>query len=154
LLAAALAPAGVLAQQPSEDRLRDVSSPGPAASPFACRRKNAADFVVDELNAGKGPRPTVRSASALEIEMVRDRRGRSATSVVTEYRNLVQRSNVDLDRYISSGNCLAIAPVPRSSRVTNFSPAAPPRIFETPTTSTCSAPRRRRPWTRWRRRST
>src|SRR6185437_5930334 len=30
---------------------------GPAAAPFGVPAKNAADFVIDELNAGRGPAP-------------------------------------------------------------------------------------------------
>src|SRR5262245_26913735 len=30
---------------------------GPAAAPFGVPAKQAADFVIDELNAGKGPKP-------------------------------------------------------------------------------------------------
>jgi branched-chain amino acid transport system substrate-binding protein len=52
--------------------------------------------------------------------------------VVTEYRNLVQRSNVDLViGYISSGSCLAIAPVAEElKKFTNFFDCGTPRIFE------------------------
>jgi len=51
---------------------------------------------------------------------------------VTEYRNLVQRHNVDLViGYISSGNCIAIAPVAEELRkLTNFFDCGTPRIFE------------------------
>jgi branched-chain amino acid transport system substrate-binding protein len=54
------------------------------------------------------------------------------TSVVTEYRNLVQLRNVDLViGYISSGSCLAIAPVAEElKKLTNFFDCGTPRIFE------------------------
>src|SRR4029077_8332287 len=55
-----------------------------------------------------------------------------ANSVVIEDRHLVQRSNVDLViGYISSGNCLAIAPVAEElKKFTNFYDCGTPRIFE------------------------
>jgi len=132
LLAAALAPAGVLAQQPVKIGFVMFLS-GPAASPFGVPAKNAADFVVDELNAGKGPAPYGKVGfGGSKIEMVGIDEAGPATSVVTEYRNLVQRSNVDLViGYISSGNCLAIAPVAEElKKFTNFFDCGTPRIFE------------------------
>jgi branched-chain amino acid transport system substrate-binding protein len=132
LLAAAFAPAGVLAQQPVKIGFVMFLS-GPAASPFGVPAKNAADFVVDELNAGKGPAPYGKTGfGGSKIEMVVIDEAGPATSVVTEYRNLVQRSNVDLViGFISSGNCLAIAPVAEElKKFTNFFDCGTPRIFE------------------------
>src|SRR6266581_4262890 len=56
----------------------------------------------------------------------------SSTTQVTEFRNLVQRHNVDLViGYISSGNCLAIAPVAEElKKFTDFFDCGTPRIFE------------------------
>src|SRR5688572_3535773 len=56
----------------------------------------------------------------------------STTTQVTEFRNLVQRANVDIViGYISSGNCLAIAPVAEElKKLTNFFDCGTPRIFE------------------------
>ena len=132
VIAAALAPLGVLAQQPVKIGFVMFLS-GPAASPFGVPAKNAADFVVDELNAGKGPAPYGKVGfGGSKIEMVQIDEAGPTTSVVTEYRNLVQRSNVDLViGYISSGNCLAIAPVAEElKKFTNFFDCGTPRIFE------------------------
>src|SRR6267142_3235053 len=132
LIAAALAPVGVFAQQPVKVGFVMFLS-GPAASPFGVPAKNAADFVVDELNAGRGPAPYgMVGFGGSKIEMVQIDEAGPATSVVTEYRNLVQRSNVDLViGYISSGNCLAIAPVAEElKKLTNFFDCGTPRIFE------------------------
>jgi hypothetical protein len=54
------------------------------------------------------------------------------TKQVTEYRNLVQRQNVDaVIGYISSGDCLAIAPLADElKRLTIFFDCGTPRIFE------------------------
>ena len=51
---------------------------------------------------------------------------------MTEYRNLVQRANVDvIIGYVSSGNCLAIAPIADElKKLTNFFDCGTPRIFE------------------------
>jgi branched-chain amino acid transport system substrate-binding protein len=56
----------------------------------------------------------------------------SGTNTVTEYRNLVQREKVDLVvGYVSSGNCLAVAPVADELKtVTYLFDCGTPRIFE------------------------
>jgi branched-chain amino acid transport system substrate-binding protein len=56
----------------------------------------------------------------------------STTTQVTEFRNLVQRHNVDVViGYVSSGNCLAVAPVAEElKKLTNFFDCGTPRIFE------------------------
>ena len=63
--------------------------------------------------------------------MIVDEAG-TTTTQVTEFRNLVQKHNVDLViGYISSGNCLAIAPVAEElKKFTNFFDCGTPRIFE------------------------
>jgi len=106
---------------------------GPAAAPFGVPAKNAADFVIDELNAGKAPAPYQKKGfGGATIETVVVDEAGSTTTQVTEFRNLVQRHNVDLViGYISSGNCLAIAPVAEElKKFTNFFDCGTPRIFE------------------------
>ena len=128
----AAASGGALAQQPVKVGFVMFLS-GPAASPFGVPAKNAADFVVEELNAGKGPAPYGKVGfGGSKIEMVQIDEAGPTTSVVTEYRNLVQRSNVDLViGYISSGSCLAIAPVAEElKKLTTFFDCGTPRIFE------------------------
>src|SRR5882672_8120413 len=132
LTAAALAPAAVLAQGEVKVGVVMFLS-GPAASPFGVPAKNAADFVVEELNAGRGPAPYSKAGfGGSKIEMVGVDEAGTTTTVVTEFRNLVQRSNVDLViGYISSGSCLAIAPVAEElKKLTNFFDCGTPRIFE------------------------
>ncbi len=117
--AAALAPAAVLAQ--GEVKVGFVMFlSGPAASPFGVPAKNAADFVVEELNAGRGPAPYGKPGfGGSKIEMVAVDEAGTTTTVVTEFRNLVQRHNVDLViGYISS------------EKLTNFFDCGTPRIFE------------------------
>jgi len=54
----------------------------------------------------------IRRRVGVPIELVFVDEAGPTTKVVTDYRNLVQRQNVDLViGFISSGNCLAVAPV-------------------------------------------
>src|SRR5438270_13319407 len=106
---------------------------GPAAAPFGVPAKNSAEFVIDELNAGKAPGTYAKKGfggSTIET-VILDEAG-STTTQVTEFRNLVQRQNVDLIvGYVSSGNCLAIAPVAEElKKLVNFFDCGTPRIFE------------------------
>jgi branched-chain amino acid transport system substrate-binding protein len=106
---------------------------GPAAAPFGVPAKNSADFVIEELNAGKAPAPyNKKGFGGATIETVIVDEAGTTTTQVTEFRNLVQKHNVDLViGYISSGNCLAIAPVAEElKKFTNFFDCGTPRIFE------------------------
>jgi branched-chain amino acid transport system substrate-binding protein len=128
---AATAATGAVAQNVKIGIVAFIS--GPAAAPFGVPAKNAADFVIDELNAGKGPGPyNKKGFGGATIETVIVDEAGSTTTQVTEFRNLVQRHNVDLViGYISSGNCLAIAPVAEElKKFTNFFDCGTPRIFE------------------------
>jgi branched-chain amino acid transport system substrate-binding protein len=130
-LAALLLAPGAFAQNVKIGIVAFISGPG--AAPFGVPAKNAADFVVDELNAGKVPAPYGKKGfggATLETVIV-DEAG-TTTTQVTEFRNLVQKHNVDLViGYISSGNCLAIAPVAEElKKFTNFFDCGTPRIFE------------------------
>ena len=69
---------------------------GPAASPFGIPGRNGAEIVIEALNAGTAPAPynTVGLGGAkIEAKYV-DEAG-STAQVVTEFRNLVQRDQVD-----------------------------------------------------------
>src|SRR3954462_8832647 len=106
---------------------------GPAASPFGVPARNAAEFVAESLNKGTGPKPyDKRGLGGAAVELVFVDEAGSTTTQVTEFRNLVQRANVDLIiGYVSSGNCLAIAPVAEElKKLTNFFDCGTPRIFE------------------------
>ncbi len=87
----------------------------------------------EQLNAGRGPAPyNKKGFGGATIETVFIDEAGSTTTQVTEFRNLVQRHNVDLViGYVSSGNCLAIAPVAEElKKLTNFFDCGTPRIFE------------------------
>ena len=132
LVAAALAPAAAMGRDSVKIGFVTFLS-GPAAAPFGVPAKNAAEFVVEQLNAGKGPAPYRKKGyGGGSIETVIIDEAGSTTTQVTEYRNLVQRQNVDIViGYVSSGNCLAIAPVAEElKKLTNFFDCGTPRIFE------------------------
>jgi branched-chain amino acid transport system substrate-binding protein len=106
---------------------------GAAAGPFGVPARNAAELAIETLNAGKMPAPYEKKGiNGLPIEMVIVDEAGGTTKQVTEYRNLVQRANVDaVIGYISSGDCLAIAPLADElKKLTIFFDCGTPRIFE------------------------
>ena len=123
-----------LAQDPAPLKIGVVSFlSGPAAGPFGVPARNAAELTFEMLNAGKAPEPyAVKGFGGAPLQMVLIDEAGSTTTQVTEFRNLVQRSNVDLViGYISSGNCLAVAPVAEElKKLTVFFDCGTPRIFE------------------------
>ncbi len=106
---------------------------GPAAGPFGVPARNAAEIMIEMMNGGKVAAPyDQKGFGGAPMQMVLIDEAGSTTTQVTEFRNLVQRSNVDVViGYISSGNCLAIAPVAEElKKLTNFFDCGTPRIFE------------------------
>ncbi|MGH8629470.1 MAG: ABC transporter substrate-binding protein [Burkholderiales bacterium] len=106
---------------------------GPAAGPFGVPAKHAADLMAEALNKGgviSGY--ATRGFGGREIELVYVDEAGGPTKVVTEYRNLVSRQNVDLViGVISSGDCLAVAPVAEELRkFTVLFDCSTNRIFE------------------------
>jgi len=99
LAAATAAVVPVQAQQPTAAtvKLGIVSFlTGPAASPFGIPGRNGAEIVIEALNSGTAPAPfnTVGfGGSKVEAKYI-DEAG-SAANTVTEFRNLVQRDQVD-----------------------------------------------------------
>jgi branched-chain amino acid transport system substrate-binding protein len=134
LASVAIAPISVFAQDPAPVKIGVVTYlSGPAASPFGVPARNAAEVVIELLNAGKGPAPyATKGFGGAAIETVIIDEAGTTTTQVTEYRNLVQRHNVDLViGYISSGNCLAVAPVAEElKKLTNIFDCGTPRLFE------------------------
>ena len=106
---------------------------GGAAGPFGIPSANAAEVVVAGLNAGEVPAPyTMKGINGLTIETVVIDENGGATKQVEEYRNLVQRQGVDaVIGYVSSGDCLAIAPVAEELKtLTILYDCGTPRVFE------------------------
>lgn len=130
----AIAALPAAAQQPATVKLGIVSFlTGPAASPFGIPGRNGAEIILEAFNAGKAPAPFDKvgfGGAKVEAKYV-DEAG-SAANVVTEFRNLVQRDQVDaVVGYISSGNCLAVTPVAEELKaLTVFYDCGTPRIFE------------------------
>ena len=104
LALAAIAVASVMpahAQQPAASaapvKLGIVSFlTGPAASPFGIPGRNGAEIVIEAFNAGKAPAPFNQvgfGGTKIEAKYV-DEAG-TVANVVTEFRNLVQRDQVD-----------------------------------------------------------
>ncbi len=106
---------------------------GGAAGPFGVPARNAAEIAAEAINAGKLPAPyATKGFGGVPIELVFIDEAGGVTKQVTEYRNLVQRQNVDLViGYISSGDAIAIPPVAEElKKLTVIFDAGTPRIFE------------------------
>jgi branched-chain amino acid transport system substrate-binding protein len=86
---------------------------GGAAGPFGVPSLNGAKVLIEALNAGKMPAPyALKGINGLEIETVVVDENGGASKQVEEFRNLAERHKVDaVIGYISSGDCLAVAPV-------------------------------------------
>ncbi len=106
---------------------------GPAAGPFGVPAKNAADALVEAFNkGGVVPGYEQKGFGGRPIEVVYVDEAGGPTKVVTEYRNLVSRQEVDMViGVISSGDCLAVAPVAEEmKKITVLFDCATNRIFE------------------------
>ena len=106
---------------------------GAAAGPFGVPARNAAEVLVESLNAGKVPAPYAeKGLGGVPIELVFIDEAGGTAKQVSEYRDLVQRQNVDVViGYISSGDCLAVAPLAEElKKLTIFFDCGTPRIFE------------------------
>ena len=131
---------------------------GAAAGPFGVPARNGAEVLVEAINGGKMPAPyATKGFGGRPVQLVFLDEAGGTTKQVSEYRDLVQRQNVDaVIGYISSGDCLAVAPVAEElKKLTDLLRLRHARASSrTPPTSTCSAPRATRRWTTWRPRST
>lgn len=106
---------------------------GPAAGPFGIPARNAAELLIETINKGKLPEPYNKKGFAgAEVQPVILDEAGSTTEVVQSFRNLVQRQNVNaVVGYISSGSCLAVAPVAEELKMlTVLFDCGTPRIFE------------------------
>ena len=86
---------------------------GPAASPFGVPARNAAEVLIENLNAGKVPKPyDQKGIGGVPIRAIYIDEAGGAEKQVAEFRRLVLEEKVDLViGYISSADCLAVAPV-------------------------------------------
>ncbi len=106
---------------------------GQAAQSFGVPAWDGGKMLVEKLNAGEAPAPydTV-GFGGMKVEAVVIDEAGGATVQVQEFRNLVQRENVDVVvGYVSSGDCLAVAPVAEElKQFTILYDCGTPRIFE------------------------
>jgi len=110
----ALAAGSAIAQETKPLRIGVITFlSGPAAGPFGVPAKNASDLLVEAFNkGGVVPGYEQKGFGGRPVELVYVDEAGGPTKVVTEYRNLVSRQNVDIViGVISSGDCLAVAPV-------------------------------------------
>jgi branched-chain amino acid transport system substrate-binding protein len=106
---------------------------GAAAGPFGIPARNAAELTIEAINAGSLPAPyNSAGVGGLTLEPVYIDESGGTAKVVTEYRNAVQRQGVEaFVGYISSGSCLAVAPVVEELKTfTILFDCGTPRIFE------------------------
>lgn len=104
---------------------------GPAAGPFGVPARNAAELMAEMLNAGSVPAPyATKGFGGNPIELVIIDEAGGPQKQVAEFRNLAQRVDLVIG-YISSGDCLAIAPVAEElKKLTVLFDCGTPRIFE------------------------
>ncbi|MEX2520906.1 MAG: ABC transporter substrate-binding protein [Paracoccaceae bacterium] len=106
---------------------------GQAAQSFGVPAWDGGKMLVEKMNAGEVPAPyDTPGMGGLQIEAVVIDEAGGATVQVQEYRNLVQRENVDVViGYVGSGDCLAVAPVAEElKQFTILYDCGTPRIFE------------------------
>lgn len=106
---------------------------GQAAESFGVPAWNGGKLLIDKLNAGEVPAPydTV-GFGGMQIEAIEIDEAGGATKQVQEFRNLVQREQVDaVVGYVSSGDCLAVSPVADELKaLTILYDCGTPRVFE------------------------
>jgi branched-chain amino acid transport system substrate-binding protein len=134
LAACLLAGSPALAQTPPTVKLGVVTFlSGPAAGAFGIPARNAAELVLEAVNAGTIPAPyNTKGLGGAQIEPIFVDENGPTSKVVQDYRDLVQRREAGVViGYVSSGSCLAVAPVAEELKtLTVFFDCGTPRIFE------------------------
>ncbi len=119
---------------PREVRIGVVSFlSGPAAPHSGIPSRQGAQLLIEALNAGEVPRPyNTPGIGGVPIRAVYVDEAGPVDKQVTEFRRLVLDARVNVVvGYISSANCLAIAPVAEELRtLTVFSVCGIQRVFE------------------------
>ena len=106
---------------------------GAAAGPFGVPARNGIELMIDSINSGSLPAPyNTKGMAGFMVEAKYIDEGGGAVKQVIEFRNMVQRDKVDfVIGYISSGNCIAVAPVAEELKVLTVIPiCGTPRLFE------------------------
>lgn len=130
VIAVALVAVPAFAQQPIKVGVVTFLSGG-AAGPFGVPARNAAELTAEMLNAGRLPAPyTAKGFGGTPLEIVFIDEAGGPQKQVAEFRSLAQRVDLVIG-YISSGDCLAIAPVAEElKKLTVLFDCGTPRIFE------------------------
>ncbi len=106
---------------------------GAAAAPFGVPARNGAEITIEAINEGKLPPPyNTKGFAGASVEPVWvDESGGNAKQVA-EFRNLVEKRNVDVVLgYISSGTCAALSNVVEElKRLTVYALCSTPRVFD------------------------
>ena len=106
---------------------------GAAAAPFGVPARNGAEITIEAINAGTLPAPyNTKGFAGASVEPVWvDESGGNAKQVA-DYRNLVEKRNVDVVLgYISSGTCAALSNVVEElKRLTVYALCSTPRVFD------------------------
>ena len=106
---------------------------GGAASSFGIPLKQGIEFMFNEINNGNVPEPyNTPGIAGKKVSFFFIDEAGGATKQVAEFRNMVQRQNVDVVMgYISSGDCLAIPSVADElKKLTILIDCGTPRVFE------------------------
>ncbi len=106
---------------------------GGAASSFGIPLKKGLEFIFNAINKGEVPAPyNTPGIGGKKISYFFIDESGGATKQVAEFRNMVQRQNVDVVMgYISSGDCLAIPSVAEElKKLTILIDCGTPRVFE------------------------
>jgi branched-chain amino acid transport system substrate-binding protein len=114
LLAVAVAPASAQTGKPSEIGFGIFTfTSGPAAA-YGMPGRNAAELVISQFNASGG-------IGGVPIKPIYVDEGQGTDGVVAEFRKLAaDSSNQAMIAALSSGNCLALAPVAEQLRMPTF----------------------------------
>lgn len=106
---------------------------GAGAPAFGVPGRNAAELIIQAMNKGQLPAPyNQKGIGGVPVEaLIYDEAGGNAKQV-TEFRNKVQKQNVEVFTGItSSGTCQALTPVAEELKVlTILAVCGTPRIFE------------------------
>lgn len=127
-------PSATAQGKPAELKIGVVSFlSGAAAAPFGVPSRNAAEVLIEQLNAGKAPAPyATKGVGGVPVRAVYIDEAGGGDRQVAELRRLVLDEKVDLViGYISSADCLAVAPVAEElKKLTVLFDCGTNRIFE------------------------
>ncbi|HEX5514814.1 MAG TPA: ABC transporter substrate-binding protein [Gammaproteobacteria bacterium] len=103
---------------------------GPVSGPVGIPSRNGAEIIIEAINNGTLPAPY--AGKGIGGRLIEPVFSDEAVEPVNEFRNLVQRQNVDaVVGYASSGSCVGVAPIAEELKVlTLFYYCGTTRTFE------------------------